>query len=415
MRIINGLIYRPECEFRSGTLEINGDVISGVSDFLPENNFDDEVINAQDLFIIPGLTDIHFHGCMGFDLCDGNINALKNIAEYQARQGILNICPATMTLDAEKILKILANAKDFRNLKLKNCAELVGINLEGPFISPKKCGAQDPKFAVKPDINLFEKFYEASGSLIKICCVAPELDGSINFIKYLRENFKDVRVSLAHTCADYDTALNAFKAGVNHITHLYNAMNGINHRNPGPILAAVDFNDGNNFARDELANFNFNNFASDKLAKNLNNKIKAELICDGVHVHKAAIRNAFRLFNAENIIIISDSLRATGMPDGEYELGGQIFVKRGNKTGLKNSPETLAGSVTNLMDCVRFLVKNKIISLENAVKCAAVNPAKAINIYDKFGSIEPGKVANLVLLNKNLEIKKIFMRGQELI
>lgn len=402
MRIINGLIYSPECEFRSGTLEINGDVISGVSDFLPENNFDDEVINAQDLFIIPGLTDIHFHGCMGFDLCDGNINALKNIAEYQARQGILNICPATMTLDTENILKILANAKDFRNLKLKNCAELVGINLEGPFISPKKCGAQDPKFSVKPDINLFEKFYEASGSLIKICCVAPELENSINFIKYLRENFQDVRISLAHTCADYDTALNAFKAGVNHITHLYNAMNGINHRNPGPILAAVDFNDGNNFARGGLA-------------KNLNNKIKAELICDGVHVHEAAIKNAFRLFKAENIMIISDSLRATGMPDGEYELGGQIFIKRGNKTGLKDSPDVLAGSVTNLMDCLKFLVKNKIISLEQAVKCAAVNPAKAINIYDKIGSIEPGKVANLVLLDKNLEIKKIFMRGKELI
>ena len=449
MRIINGLIYSPECEFRSGTLEINGDVISGVSDFLPENNFDDEVINAQDLFIIPGLTDIHFHGCMGFDLCDGNINALKNIAEYQARQGVLNICPATMTLDAEKILKILANAKDFRNLKLKNCAELVGINLEGPFISPEKCGAQDPKFAIKPDINLFEKFYDASGSLIKICCVAPELDGSINFIKYIRENFKDVRVSLAHTCTDYDTALNAFNAGINHITHLYNAMNGINHRQPGPILAAVDFNDennfanggaslqevnyddkifaqsaasennfniANNFARDELANFNFNHeTARDVIAKNLNNKIKAELICDGVHVHEAAIKNAFRLFKAENIMIISDSLRATGMPDGEYELGGQIFIKRGNKTGLKDSPDVLAGSVTNLMDCLKILVKNKIISLEQAVKCAAVNPAKAINIYDKIGSIEPGKVANLVLLDKNLEIKKIFMRGKELI
>ncbi|MBR1419192.1 MAG: amidohydrolase family protein, partial [Synergistaceae bacterium] len=160
----------------------------------------------------------------------------------------------------------------------------------------------------------------------------------------------------------------------------------ITHRSPGPILAAADFND-------------------------LNQAVMAELICDGVHVHAAAIRNAFRLFN-DNIIMISDSLRATGMPDGEYELGGQIFIKQGHKACLKTSPETLAGSVTNLMDCVRFAVKNNIINLEQAVKCAAVNPAMAINIYDKFGSIEPGKTANLVILNKNLETAKVFIRGK---
>ena len=386
MRIINGLIYRPDGEFKSGTLEINGDVISGVSDFVCSLNNNEEVIDAQGMFIIPGLTDIHFHGCMGFDLCDGDVNALRAIASYQARNGITSICPATMTLAPERIIKILKAAREFRDLNFSECAELVGINLEGPFISPAKCGAQDPKFAIKPDIDLFAEFYEASGKLIKICCVAPELDGAIDFIKHLHENFSDVRVSLAHTCADYDTALQAFNAGLNHITHLYNAMNPITHRSPGPILAAADFND-------------------------FNQAVMAELICDGVHVHAAAIRNAFRLFN-DNIIMISDSLRATGMPDGEYELGGQIFIKQGHKACLKTSPETLAGSVTNLMDCVRFAVKNNIINLEQAVKCAAVNPAMAINIYDKFGSIEPGKTANLVILNKNLETAKVFIRGK---
>ncbi|MBQ8692083.1 MAG: hypothetical protein IJ520_02960, partial [Synergistaceae bacterium] len=159
MRIINGLIYRPDGEFKSGTLEINGDVISGVSDFVCSLNNNEEVIDAQGMFIIPGLTDIHFHGCMGFDLCDGDVNALKAIASYQARNGVTSICPATMTLAPDRIIKILKCAREFRKLNLNGCAELVGINLEGPFISPTKCGAQDPKFAIKPDINLFAEFY----------------------------------------------------------------------------------------------------------------------------------------------------------------------------------------------------------------------------------------------------------------
>ncbi len=389
MRIINGLIYRPDGNFHTGTLDINDGIFSGVPNLLPQNKFDDDdLIDADGLFVIPGLTDIHFHGCMNYDLCDGDYNSLQAIADYQASVGVTTICPATMTLPVERIKKILINAKNFKD-KSNTGAELAGVNLEGPFISPEKIGAQNPDYIIKPDLSIFTDFYEASGGLIKLVDIAPEVDGAMSFIKGVKDKFDNVTVSLAHTTADYDIALMAFDAGISHVTHLYNAMNPINHRNPGPIAAAADFNDENN--------------------KNIN----AEIICDGVHIHPAIVRNTFRMFSDDNIIFISDSMRAAGMPDGDYELGGLPVIKTGNKAILNNG--TIAGSVTNLMDCMRTAVKRMGVKLETAIKCAAVNPAKAINIYDRYGSIEPCKTANLVLLNKNLDIINIINRGRRVL
>lgn len=404
------MIYGPDGKFHTGTLDIKDGVFSsslsslspetdytGVSDFSGQDQdkydknqdkykYNDIVINAEGLFVIPGLTDIHFHGCAGFDFCDGDYKAFQAIANYQAKNGVTTICPATMTLPEQKIIEILKSVNNFKKLKNKTGAEIVGINLEGPFLSREKCGAQNPDYIIAPDINIFKKFYDASQGLIKLVSIAPEVRGATSFVKYLKNNFKNLKIALAHTNADYEIAFNSFKNGVNHVTHLYNAMNPINHRKPGPVLAAADFNE-------------------------LKNKISVEIICDGVHVHPAVIKNTFRMFSSDNIIFISDSMRATGMPDGVYELGGQQVFKTGNKVLLNDM--TIAGSATNLMDCMRNAVKNIGVPLETAIKCAAVNPARAINIYDKYGSIEPGKIANLVLLNKNLDIITVINNGTQ--
>ena len=225
---------------------------------------------------------------------------------------------------------------------------------------------------------MFDRMQEKSGGMIRFVDIAPETDGAMDFI---RDNKERTVLSLAHTGADYDTAGKAFAAGVSHVTHLYNAMTPFTHRNPGVIGAAVDA------------------------------KAEAELICDGVHVHPSAVRMALKLFGEDRIIFISDSMRAAGLKDGAYTLGGQKVEVKGRYARLENG--NLAGSVTNLMDCLRWAVKEAGIPLTTAVKCAAVNPAKSAGIYEKYGSITPGKAANLVLLRKeDLSIKSVILNGE---
>ena len=352
--IKNGIILSKDFEFYKGDLNISNGVIVDY-----ELN-DAEIIDAENLYIVPGLVDIHFHGCNGHDFCEGTQEAFKAIYDYETSQGILSICPATMTLPEENLLKIMKEAKKFSNL--------AGIYLEGPFISKNKLGAQNPAYVVKPDFNMLEKLQTASGNLIKIAAVAPEVEGAFNFIEQAK---KITKLSLAHTACNYETADKAFNLGVSQVTHLFNAMPGINHRNPGPIIAALE-----------------------------NKNVNVEIICDGVHIHPAIVRSTLKIFGSDRVIFISDSMEATGMNDGIYELGGQKVIKTGNKALLEDN-KTIAGSVTNLMDCVRTAVKEMNIPLETAIKCASFNPAKAIGLEN---IIENGKNAKIIALDKNLNL-----------
>ena len=356
--IRNGNIFRQDGYFHAGDLYITDGIIS---DSEPQ---DPQIIDAENLYIIPGLTDIHFHGCAGHDFCEGTTEAMNAIADYEISHGITTICPATMTLSEAQLTGIMRTAKSFA----KTCPNFAGIYLEGPFISPLKIGAQNPAYIVRPSTEMLSRLQEESGGLIKIAVVAPEVEGGLQFIE---EASKFVKVSLAHTVCDYGTAHEAFRRGASQMTHLYNAMNPINHRNPGPIIVAAE-----------------------------NESVSAELICDGVHVHPAVVRNTFRMFGADRIIFISDSMEAAGMPDGDYELGGQKVIKTGKLATLEDG-QTIAGSVTNLMDCMRTAVLEMNIPLEDAVKCAALNPAKAIGID---ASVHAGNRANLCALNKNLNL-----------
>ena len=366
--IENGTIFRPDNKFHAGTIAIaDGRITNDIPD-------DAQRINAEGLYVIPGLTDIHFHGCMGQDFCEGTDESFTAITEYEATNGITTICPATMTLPEKELTRIMRAAKTFS----ESNPSLVGINLEGPFISNAKKGAQNPAYIVPPDSAMLRRLQNESGGLIRVATVAPEIDGAVSFINDAKSI---ARVSIAHTACDYETAKRAFESGASHVTHLYNAMNGINHRNPGPVLAAME-----------------------------NENVMAELICDGIHIHPSVVRMTMKIFGSDRIIFISDSLECAGMPDGEYMLGGQKIIKRGRRATLSDGL-TIAGSVSNLMECMRLSVREMNIPLEDAVKCSCVNPVKAIGLEDSYGRIETGRIANLVMLDGDLNIVHVIRRG----
>ena len=382
MIIKNGLVHSLDKGFYPDTIYIEETRFS-------DSTMDQNILDASNRYVIPGLIDVHFHGGDGADFSDGSLEGLQKLGHYELLHGITSICPASMTLPEEQLLTICQTAAEYaRQLKalaavqasssLPPCAELVGIHLEGPFISPAKKGAQKESNIVPPSAVLFEKLWEASDGLLKIITMAPETDSALAFI---REFSDRVHISVGHTAADYDTAALAFDAGADHLTHLFNAMNPLHHRNPGPIGAAFE-----------------------------HPEVFVEMICDGIHIHPAVMKASLRMFGKERIVFISDSMRATGLPDGHYELGGQPVGVKGPLAALPDG--TIAASVTNLMDCMKKAVSVGI-PLEAAVRCASYNPACSIGVSDRLGNIEVGKQADCVLLAcDTLEVRAIVKAGQ---
>ena len=340
---------------------------------------DEEIVDAGGLYALPGLTDMHFHGAMGHDFCDADAQGLREILDFEAAHGVLTACPATMTFPEETLNGVMDVARDHRN---ETGAELVGINLEGPFISPARVGAQNPDYVTPADTAMYERLNARSGGLIRLVDIAPEVGENMDFI---RKNAGRVRISLAHTDADYDTARTAFSLGAKQLTHGFNAMPGIVHRAPGPLLAAVE------------------------------SGAQTELITDGVHIHPAVIRMAFRLFGPENILMISDSMRACGLKDGEYDLGGQPVTVRGKLAVLSRDMTSIAGSVTCLYDCMREAVCHMGISLKDAVRAAAYNPAAALGIDRDYGSLTKGHYGNIILADDSLAIRAVYRKGKRIV
>lgn len=380
MIIKNGLVFSKNMKFESLTVTTKEDYILSVNPQIAYSEAE-EVFDATDCYVIPGLTDIHFHGCDCHDFCDATMEAYEAIAKYEFSQGVTSMCPATMTLSEETLCNILKTAADYKNSRQakdlnKPVSELVGIHMEGPFISEAKKGAQNSAYIQKPTAEKVRKWLEASEGLVRLMSIAPENEGAIECITECHEN---IRFSIAHTQSDYDTAVKAFDAGADHVTHLYNAMPPFTHRAPGVIGAAAD--------RDAYV----------------------ELICDGVHIDPSVVRATFKLFGDHRVILISDSMEATGKPDGIYSLGGLEVHVNGNHATLADG--TLAGSVTPLIGCLRTAVKMGI-PLESAVRAATINPCRSIGIDHIYGSIEAGKKAHFLILDKSdLSIKAI-IKGQ---
>lgn len=375
MLIKNGVVLTDAFLFKKKDIRLCGSKILSIEEpNLLTSLCSDDMYDASNCYVIPGLTDIHFHGCMGYDFCDGTDEALETIATYQLSQGITTICPATMTLPEEILAQICKHAAHY--IPHHPSATLCGINLEGPFLSYVKKGAQNPAYLHYPDQDMLSRLLKISNGLIKLVAIAPEETGAYECIQAFRDQ---VTFSLAHTNADYDTSLTAFQAGATHVTHLYNAMPAFSHRSPGVIGAAFD-----------------------------TPHCMVELICDGVHIHPSVIRSTFKLFGDDRIILVSDSMMACGMPNGTYRLGGQTVTVNHPVATLEDG--TIAGSVTHLMDCLRYAIHIGI-PMESAIKAATFNPAKAIGIDQNYGSITAGKIAHLLILRKDLSIQAIFFAG----
>lgn len=368
-------VYGEDKVFREGGIVIrDGKFTEIFKDEIPKAEASEEEVDGGGCYAVPGFIDMHFHGCMGYDFCDGTKEAIEAIARYEASIGVTAIAPATMTLPVEELERILAVAADY-NRESHGGADLIGINMEGPFISAEKKGAQDERNIILCDEKVCRRFLRASEGLVKFVGIAPEKnEDAAEFIRKMKE---EVHISLAHTNADYDTAKAAFDAGACHAVHLFNAMPAFAHRDPGVVGAVSD-----------------------------SPHVNAEIICDGVHIHPSMVRAAFKMMGAERMILISDSMRATGMPDGRYMLGGLEVDVAGNRATLASNG-ALAGSATNLMDCMRTAVRDMGIPLEEAVACVTANPARALGVYGTYGSISPGKKGDVVLLDKELKLKRV--------
>lgn len=378
MIIKNGKVFGADGTFRAGSIVLKDGKIAGVyegEEYQAEE--EEEIIDAAGHYVIPGLVDIHFHGCVGYDFCDGTVEAIDAITHYQAENGVTSISPATMTLSETELSRIFANAGKYKN---DRGSIIRGITMEGPFVSRAKKGAQNGKYIHKPDAAFYRKMQNLCNGMIKQVAVAPEEDAELAFT---REMSGEVVISVAHTTAGYDLANAAFEAGANHVTHLFNAMPPFSHREPGVVGAAAD-----------------------------HPHVFAELICDGIHIHPSMVRAAFAMFGADRICMISDSMMATGMEDGDYALGGQPVKVTGRLATLHDG--TIAGSASNLMDCLRVAVKEMQIPLEQAVLASTLTPARSLGIEKDCGSIEVGKSADVVLLDEELNIVDVIIRGSRI-
>lgn len=336
---------------------------------------------AEDLdgaLVIPGLVDIHVHGCAGADFSDGDYAGLVRMARYLAWRGVTSFAPASMTLPYDALDKAFHAAARLRREGLADGARLMGIQMEGPFLSREKRGSQNPAYLRLPDWDRFLRLYDAAEGLLRIVDVAPELPGAVEFTRRASEK---CRVSVAHTAAGYDQAAAVFDAGATHLTHLFNAMSGIHHRHPGPIGAASE-----------------------------RENVTAELICDGIHVHPSAVRMAFRLFPGR-ICLISDALRCCGMADGSYSLGGQEILLSGGVARLTGG--AIAGSAADLYHCMRRAVSFGI-PREQAVWAATALPARVIGRESETGAIADGRAADFVICGGELEPEAVYLGGKRL-
>ena len=370
MKITNAKVFL-NGRFIEGGVEFDEKILSAGAHVTGKGDVD-----AEGAYLIPGLIDVHTHAAMNADTSDGDTEGVVKMGKYYAAEGVTSWCPTTMTLKEPELTKACESVRAYQ--RPADGAKVAGIHLEGPFIAYEKRGAQNPDNISLPDAGMFHRLNEASGGMVRLITMAAEVDGAVDFI---REVSPVAAVSIGHTTADYDTAMRAFDAGATHATHLFNAMPPLGHREPGVVAAAFDAG------------------------------ANVEMITDGYHIHPAVIRMTARLFG-DRFVMISDSLRCAGMPDGDYELGGQMITMKDSKATLKGS-DTIAGSSIHLMEGLRRTVSFGV-PLEAAVTAATFSAARAIRMEKEIGSIARGKAADLVLLDKDLQVKAVYIDGKKI-
>ncbi len=367
MILINAKVLDSEFCLKKADIEISDGRIVRFADKLSYKE-SDLVVDCEGYTIVPGFVDIHVHGGAGADTCDADAEGLRNMAKFLLTKGVTAFCPTTMTVSNEDIEKTLSVVRECMQDEGSN---IVGVNMEGPFISAKRKGAQGDEFIQAPNFELFKKFFDGCGGIVKLVDIAPECDEE----GFIEKASKLCTVSVAHTATDYDGAKAAFEKGATHATHLFNAMSGLTHREPGVVGAVFD-----------------------------TETVSGELICDGIHIHPAVVRHVFEVM-PERVCVVSDAMRLSGMGDGEGKLGVNHVTVKDGKATLADG--TIAGSVSNLHDELKNLVAWGI-PFEQAVRAMTLNPAKQIGMADEIGSLAVGKRADLVVMDENLEIVAVY-------
>lgn len=367
--ILKGNILNDSFEFQKGEVHIENNIIKDIV-------FNDNI--TDDCYIVPGFIDTHMHGAMGDEFFNCDFENSKKIMEFEAQNGTTSLIPAISAAPKEKLLECAAFMKDLCECDIDNHAKIYGIHMEGPFFAPEFKGAHALSNIRNSNVDEFKEIFEKCGGYLKIMTIAPELPGSKETIEYAVKN--GVVMSLGHTNATFDDIEKGVKWGVSRATHLFNAMSPLHHREPGTVGGAL-----------------------------YHDKIKCEVICDFFHVRPEVIKLIYKIKGSDGIIMITDSVSGTGLPDGEYTLSGRVFTV---KNGESRFPDgTICGGSTCLIDGIKNLASIGI-PLNECIKTATKNPAEDAGIYDKVGSITKGKIADIVVLSKNLDIKEIVLRGK---
>ncbi|WP_026676680.1 N-acetylglucosamine-6-phosphate deacetylase [Fictibacillus gelatini] len=380
--LLNGRIYAENDVFVNGYLIINEEKIIEIGK-KPEhlNVAEYDVIQLpEDSIVIPGMIDMHIHGAAGADTMDATTDALQTMAKVLPQEGTTSFLATTMTQEKGEIEKALQNAAKYINEHTApGEAEVIGIHLEGPFLSPKRAGAQPPGQIIHPDVELFKKWQSLSDNHIKLVTLAPEEEGGLELTSYLKET--GVIASIGHSDATYEEVVQGIEAGITHATHLYNGMKGVHHREPG-VLGGVLMHD----------------------------EITSEIIADGIHSRPEMVKFAYRNKGSEKMVLITDAMRAKCMGNGSFTLGGQDVTVQGNEARLADG--TLAGSILKMKDAAKNMMEFTGCDIRDVIQMTSVNPAKELGIYDRKGSLLSGKDADIVVLNQEMDVLYTFCRGK---
>lgn len=374
MLLRNAKVVNDQFDVVDADIQITGESIGQVA---PWGSLEaDKAYDLTGCTIVPGFIDQHIHGCAGYDTGDATPEAIEAMSAHLAKHGITSFCPTTMTLPEEEIARILANVKQCMDKGVSG-AYPQGVNMEGPYIAMSKKGAQNGAYVRNPDVEEFKRLYDGCGGIIKLVDIAAENEGADEFI---RSVCPFCAVSLAHTAANYEQAKHGFDMGISQVTHMFNAMSGLTHRAPGVVGAVLD-----------------------------DDRVRAELICDGFHINPAVLRIAFAALGEDRSIIVSDSMKAAGCPDGDYELGGQAVYVRNGKALLEDG--TIAASTSNIHEEFKNLLEFGV-PFRQAIKSATINPARQLKVDHITGSIKEGKLADIVVLDDNFDIKMVIIKGK---